>query len=267
VRSNTVRIRDHQPSVVAEFLLGIGRLLSRSAASAILRRRPIDTLAILGATAAVAVIVVNAVFLQTGSHPAPFFAAPVRPPAVATVSPRIVPLPPRPVSAEAARPDTAGPPRASADVISDIQRELFSRGLYDGAIDGIYGPRTDAAIRDFEQRTGRRPGAIPSESLLRAIVQSPLKAVRQPAADPVVSTGTTRSDPIARLIAPSTRVTAVQRALADFGYGQIKPTGTVDRDTQAAIEKFERERKLPVTGQISDRFLRELGTVTGRPLD
>jgi peptidoglycan hydrolase-like protein with peptidoglycan-binding domain len=158
-------------------------------------------------------------------------------------------------------------PRASAEIVADIQRELFRRGLYDGAIDGIYGPRTDAAIRDFEQRTGRRPGALPSESLLRAIVQSPLKAVRQPVADPVMSTGATRSDPIARLIAPANRVTAVQRALADFGYGQIKPTGTVDRDTQAAIEKFERERKLPVTGQISDRFLRELVTVTGRPLE
>ena len=36
-----------------------------------------------------------------------------------------------------------------------------------------------------------------------------------------------RNDPIAELIAPSQRVLAVQRALADFGYGQIKPTGVV----------------------------------------
>ena len=60
---------------------------------------------------------------------------------------------------------------------------------------------------------------------------------------------------------------SIQRALADFGYGQIKVTGVVNPETEAAIEKFERERKLPVTGQISDRLARELAAMTGRPLD
>ena len=60
---------------------------------------------------------------------------------------------------------------------------------------------------------------------------------------------------------------AVQRALAEYGYGQIKPTGTVDADTKVAIERFERERRLPITGQISDRFTRELAAVTGRPFE
>ena len=32
-------------------------------------------------------------------------------------------------------------------------------------------------------------------------------------------------------------------------------------------QKFERERKIPVTGQVSDRLVRELATVTGRPID
>ena len=60
---------------------------------------------------------------------------------------------------------------------------------------------------------------------------------------------------------------AVQRALADFGYGQIKPTGLYDPDTHAAIERFERDRRLPVTGQVSDDLVRELSAVTGRPLE
>jgi peptidoglycan hydrolase-like protein with peptidoglycan-binding domain len=62
-------------------------------------------------------------------------------------------------------------------------------------------------------------------------------------------------------------VIALQRALAEYGYGQIKPSGIVDPDTQAAIEKFERERKLPITGQPSDRVVRELAAMTGRPLE
>ena len=73
-------------------------------------------------------------------------------------------------------------------------------------------------------------------------------------------------DPIAALLAPSQRVLAVQHALADFGYGQIPPTGIVGPETQAAIEKFERSRHMPVTGQISERLLRELSAMTGRSL-
>lgn len=64
----------------------------------------------------------------------------------------------------------------------------------------------------------------------------------------------------------STRVAAVQRALTDYGYGQIKATGTIGADTQAAIQRFERERKMPITGQMSDRLVRELGIATGKPL-
>lgn len=253
-----------------EFLLGVGRSLRRVAADAILRRRPVDILALLGAAVASTVIVINAVFLQSGTHPAPFFANPSgRPAEGATVGTRIKSsAQPRTAAVDSARTEAVALPRPSADIISDIQRELFRRGLYDGTIDGIYGPRTDSAIREFEQRTGQRPGAVPTEALLRAIVQSPLKVIRAASAVAASTTaGATRSDPIAQLIAPSQRVTTVQRALADYGYGQIKPSGTVDRETQAAIEKFERERKLPVTGQVSDRIVRELSAMTGRPIE
>jgi hypothetical protein len=63
------------------------------------------------------------------------------------------------------------------------------------------------------------------------------------------------------------RVAAVQRTLTEYGYGQLKPTGTVGSDTQAAIQKFERARKIPVTGQISDRLVRELTAMIGHPID
>jgi len=68
-------------------------------------------------------------------------------------------------------------------------------------------------------------------------------------------------------ITGSHRVAAVQRVLTEYGYGQLKPTGTVGPDTRAAIQKFERERKLPVTGQVSDRLVRELSAVIGHPIE
>jgi len=98
--------------------------------------------------------------------------------------------------------------------------------------------------------------------LLRALARSPVKGSLRGAPGPA------RVDPIAELIEPSPRrVLAVQRALAEAGYGQIKPTGAYNPETRAAIEKFERERKLPITGQISDRLVRELAALTGGPLE
>ena len=68
-------------------------------------------------------------------------------------------------------------------------------------------------------------------------------------------------------ISGSHRVAAVQRALTEYGYGQLKPTGVVGSDTQAAIQKFEKARKLPVTGQVSDRLVRELASIIGHSIE
>lgn len=232
----------------------------------VLLRHPRDTLTGLVAAGAMTVIVVNSLFLQPGPHPAPIFS--VRPLPVAasdstgTTGTAVLPRPRPPEAAPGPR-DAVAPPRTRGEIIADVQRELARRGYYDGAVDGLYGGRTDAAIRDFEQAAGLKASGEPSEGLLQAIVRSGTKA--KAAAVPLPP----RRDPIAELIAPSNsrQVLAVQRALSDFGYGQIKPTGVYDADTRASIERFERERKLPITGQVSDRLLRELAVMTGRPLD
>ncbi len=158
--------------------------------------------------------------------------------------------------------------RTSGEIIGDIQRELARRGYYDGVVDGLYGPRTDGAIRDFEQAAGLKPSTEPSEALLQAITRAPAKLAKG-------TTGTAsaahpspvRSDVAVAHPAPSKRIIGLQRALAEYGYGQIRASGVMDADTRAAIERFERERKLPITGQASDRLVRELAAMTGRPLE
>jgi peptidoglycan hydrolase-like protein with peptidoglycan-binding domain len=210
----------------------------------ILRESPRDSFAAFVAAGATLAILINALFLQAGPHPAPIFA---NKPVAAAARPA-----PAPVQAVA-----PSVPKPRVDLMAEIQRELSRRGFYDGPADGFYGPKTDAAIRDFEQAAGLRPSAEPNDNLLAIIVRSNVKAkLAAPA-----------SDPIAALLSPNRRIVAVQRALADYGYGQIRPTGTYDPETRAAIERFERERKLPITGQVSDRLTRELSAMTGRPLE
>jgi Putative peptidoglycan binding domain len=66
---------------------------------------------------------------------------------------------------------------------------------------------------------------------------------------------------------PARPVIAAQRALAKLGYTQVKADGVPGEATRAAIERFERERKLPVTGQLNPRTLRELAAASGMKLD
>ena len=220
-----------------------------------LRRRPVDAAASFVAAGGVVTILVNALFLQSGPHPAPIFAN--KPPT--TVSSSLTVADTMLSRSRSPEVKAEAPARSRVDIVADIQRELARRGVYDGAADGVYGPKTDAAIRDFEQAAALRASSEPNEALLASIMRSPVKA--KAAANP------RRNDPIADLLAPNPRVIAVQRALANYGYGQIKPTGTLDSETRAAIGRFERERKLPVTGQISERLTRELTALTGRPLE
>ncbi len=64
----------------------------------------------------------------------------------------------------------------------------------------------------------------------------------------------------------STRTRAVQKALAKLGYGPLKVDGVDSTQTNQAIQRFQQDRKMPVTGQINDRLLRELSAVSGMKL-
>jgi hypothetical protein len=125
--------------------------------------------------------------------------------------------------------------------------------------------RAAATAKPAESRSSAElKGADPLTNLVKttgAAASAPSSILRPPAAIPVAS----RSDMLVNQ--GSHRVAAVQRTLTEYGYGQLKPTGAIGSDTQAAIQKFERDRKLPVTGQISDRLVHELNAMIGRPID
>jgi hypothetical protein len=130
-------------------------------------------------------------------------------------------------------------------------------------------PRPRPVEADASQYESRAAEPRVAEPLVNPVKTSnaapamPTATPRPPAPIPVSS----HSDAPVMSGAGSRRVAAVQRALTEYGYGQLKATGTAGSDTQAAIQKFERARKLPVTGQVSDRLVRELTAMIGHPLD
>jgi hypothetical protein len=195
----------------------------------VLLHSPKDTVAGALAFAAVSAIVANALLLQAGRHPAPLFGTVVAMPAEVLPA---NPLPrPRPVEAisepKPAEPKAADP--RSADPRSADPRSVDPMANLVKATSAM--PVTPSAIP-------RPPASIPVSTNSEAVSGAGLR-----------------------------RVAAVQRALTEYGYGQLKPTGTVGSDTQAAIQKFERARKIPVTGQMSDRLVHELTAMIGHPID
>ncbi|CCD94724.1 conserved hypothetical protein [Bradyrhizobium sp. ORS 375] len=189
---------------------------------------PKDLFAGLLACAAASAIIVNAVFLQSGPHPAPMFGSIVTIPPVLTSS---NPLP-RPRPAEAISP---------FDPKAIETRPPESRATE---------PKV-AEPRVAETRSDQKY-ADPLADLVRSVSGG--------------QAATPRPQPTQQG-ANARRVAAVQRALTEYGYGQLKATGMVGSDTTTAIQKFERERKLPVTGQVSDRLVRELAIVIGHPIE
>jgi hypothetical protein len=199
----------------------------------LLLHSPKDMFAGLLAAAAISAIVANALFLQAGRHPSPMFGA---------TAPPAQPLPrPRPAEAAIRSIELTPADVKAAEPKAEPRSEPKSE------------PKPDV-MSNLVVKTTAPPAPPPA---VPPAVAPPAAVLRPPAPVPVATPHT----------AAGRKIAAVQRALTEYGYGQLKPTGLIGADTQAAITKFERDRKLPVTGQMSDRLVKELSAMIGRPID
>ena len=136
-------------------------------------------------------------------------------------------------------------------------------------------PRTEPALRRPVVVPAPLPPTRPAE-----VVVAPAPALAAPAAAvalPPTPEKLVRRDPIGDLIRgvdpaavakeASTKVAAAQKALAKLGYGTLKSDGVIGPGTRQAIEKFERDRRLPVTGDLGPRTVRELSAQAGMPIE
>ncbi len=226
----------------------------------LLLRRPRDTFAGVVAAGAVIVIVVNGVYLQHGRHPAPIFA--------------IKPL----------------PVAASRDTVGSLQRSR-------AAEPGPHAEDRDAPRHEFvpapaaarptavelpRPRPTTAPAAAPArkDAIAELLaghgvpsqphVQPPVHHAALPAVLPASAAPVPPAPipaPSRSLAQPSRQVLAVQRALSDFGYGQLKPTGLIDDQTRAAIKQFQSARNLQPTGELNDQVKRDLASMVGHELN
>lgn len=123
--------------------------------------------------------------------------------------------------------------------------------------------RPVAAPRVQEQATtGTIAKAEEAAPKPKSEARAPVAPARDGIADVLRAAGETTAS-----VSPKSdkAVLKAQKALAKLGYAGIKPDGMMGPGTKAAVEKFEREHKLPVTGEPTGRTLKELSAKAGLP--
>ena len=123
------------------------------------------------------------------------------------------------------------PARERAASAVEIQGLLAARGYYTGAVDGVAGPATRAALRRFQRDAG------------------------------LPETGRADRETIDRLRLAATRLPStaeIQRLLAARGYYTGAVDGIAGPATRSAIRRFQRDAGLPVTGAADAGLSRAL---------
>lgn len=257
-----------QPSRARRMLMASGALIAR-------HPRTLGGLVVFGVV--FSFIAANALWYQPRRHPAPFLAtrAALDQSRTANAEDAIEPgVTVFRIEREADRKPEEG--ARPSELVRRIQAGLAARNAYDGPIDGLNGPRTEAAIGFFEQSEEMEVTGAPSEAILDRLAA--LAAAER--ADAELRTASTKPaaalDEIAALIDASESVSQpaavipadkpaspalvmkIQDGLFGMGYKNVKVDGIPGDTTRAAIRAFEKSYRLPVTGEPSSAVLRKL---------
>ncbi|MEM5582282.1 peptidoglycan-binding domain-containing protein [Roseibium sp. AS2] len=211
---------------------------------------------VMGLTACL--IVANAVGLQPGRHPAPFFATRERPD-----------------TTQMPEPDGRSPGLQIQEIstlVLDIQISLRKIGLYEGPLDGLKGPATERAIRAFERQAEQVETGEASEALLALVLMhkdAPADDVapvprRKPGFSGTVSLP--GEEAAVSDVDADPRLMKIQQALSELGYGPLTADGLMGANTTAAIKRFEFDRGLPLTGDPGAKVIERLEMVSGLSL-
>jgi peptidoglycan hydrolase-like protein with peptidoglycan-binding domain len=143
--------------------------------------------------------------------------------------------------------------------VETVQRELAVSGLYSGKVDGVSGQRTKIAIIAYQRANGLDETGLATPELVEHIryTRRINEAVNMTDATP------DRPQHLAPLKAADT-VTRVQVGLAELGYEPGVINGQLGQETRSAILRFERDRGIAPTGDISPTLIVELEKMSAR---
>ena len=139
---------------------------------------------------------------------------------------------------------------ALGNTVKSLQQALIDAGItVRGGADGIFGPATANAVKDFQKSQGLEATGVVNAKTAEALANPKKPTTSAPAAGGFAAYGE-----------KGARVIALQSALVKAG---ITVRGGVDGDfgggTSAAVMDFQRANGLSVTGKVSDATGEKLG--------
>jgi len=162
------------------------------------------------------------------------------------------------------------------DEIKAMQKALTARNLYQGPADGVWGPKTESAVRNFQTQNGLESTGTLNEPTARALgIDRAVEADRQmvngtdPNAAPAV--GAAKPQAQTRLEDSSTNVQLsslsqeqareMQQRLQLLGYYRGDVDGHVGEGTRAALQRyFQHQAELARQGVVSNSAIGLFGT-------
>jgi peptidoglycan hydrolase-like protein with peptidoglycan-binding domain len=132
----------------------------------------------------------------------------------------------------------------SGDAVVELQQRLINLGYYSGEITGFYGSQTKEAVAHFQQDAGLTTDGVvgaATETALRNPSQSSPAAQAAPSNAP-------RS--LVRLGDSGDQIAELQRRLAELGYYNASASGTFDRPTEIAVQRFQHDNGLLADGIV-----------------
>jgi len=207
------------------------------------------------------IVFTNALWLQNGKHPSPMFSTRV----IETVEPvRTAKVPTKPIQT------TVAPSvEASPEVMREVQSALSDRGYYSGKVDGKYGSRTKAAIVSFQQDHSMKQDGRASVRLLSQILLSASASPKE-VPIPTLADSTTETSDDSKALAAKTNIESglvaqIQAGLKNYGYDELVVDGKPGRQTKTAIQRFQLDYGMKITGEPTPvvlKKLREIGAYT-----
>ena len=165
---------------------------------------------------------------------------------------------------------------AEVNSVMELQQKLSDAGYSVGIIDGIYGARTDAAVRAFQADYGLRVDGIVGPATLSALGSASVQGIsRQYAAGTTNTTANTTANTVANTTAATTTATPsvygsgmstddvmdLQRLLQIAGYNIGYVDGIYGVKTDAAVRAFQLSMGLKVDGIVGPATKAALGMI------
>ncbi|WP_315919451.1 peptidoglycan-binding domain-containing protein [Mesorhizobium sp. SP-1A] len=156
---------------------------------------------------------------------------------------------------------TAAPAPAHRDAtVEQVQGILKDLGFYQGTVDGVSGPATQAAITSYQHKVGIAASGAIDDTLLEQLGAIPKTASVPPRPAPRPDTSSAAQPAPAQ--GADQRIIKIQAGLKAFGNNDIKLDGVIGARTKSAIREFQALFGLPETGEpdeLTYNKMRETG--------